>query len=131
DGNIEIKHKHTDKVVAIPYDVPVIGYKNEVINTLRLWSAESFDGNQSMLMQDDEAYYHDLEHKHTIEQISEYLYPDDSNVEGKELRLKQQYFLVSASLQNLIRDYKANHQKSLKYLSDQIVIQINDTHPSL
>lgn len=131
DGNLEIKHRDTDKVMAIPYDVPVVGYKNEVINTLRLWSAESFNDNQNILVGDDQEYYHDLEHKHMIEQISEYLYPDDSNLEGKELRLKQQYFLVSASLQNLLRDYKEDQQKSLKYLSDQIVIQINDTHPSL
>ena len=76
-------------------------------------------------------YYHDLDHKHSIEQISGYLYPDDSKYEGKELRLKQQYFLVSSSIQNIIKDFKKNHQKSLKYLPEKVVIQVNDTHPTL
>lgn len=126
DGRIEIKHENTDKVMAIPYDIPVVGYKNEVINTLRLWSAESVGQDR-----DDSQYYHDLDHKHSIEQISGYLYPDDSKYEGKELRLKQQYFLVSSSIQNIIKDYKKNHQKSLKYLPEKVVIQVNDTHPTL
>lgn len=126
DGNIEFKHENTDKVMAIPYDIPIVGYKNEVINTLRLWSAESV--GQDL---DDSHYYHDLDHKHSIEQISGYLYPDDSKYEGKELRLKQQYFLVSSSIQNIIKDFKKNHQKSLKYLPEKVVIQVNDTHPTL
>ena len=126
DGNIEFKHENTDKVMAIPYDIPIVGYKNEVINTLRLWSAESVGQDR-----DDSHYYHDLDHKHSIEQISGYLYPDDSKYEGKELRLKQQYFLVSSSIQNIIKDFKKNHQKSLKYLPEKVVIQVNDTHPTL
>ncbi|WP_186672519.1 glycogen/starch/alpha-glucan phosphorylase [Sporosarcina sp. BP05] len=126
DGNIEFKHENTDKVMAIPYDIPIVGYKNEVINTLRLWSAESV--GQDL---DDSHFYHDLDHKHSIEQISGYLYPDDSKYEGKELRLKQQYFLVSSSIQNIINDFKKNHQKSLKYLPEKVVIQVNDTHPTL
>ncbi len=126
DGNIEFKHENTDKVMAIPYDIPIVGYKNEVINTLRLWSAESVGQDR-----DDSHFYHDLDHKHSIEQISGYLYPDDSMYEGKELRLKQQYFLVSSSIQNIIKDFKKNHQKSLKYLPEKVVIQVNDTHPTL
>lgn len=126
DGNIEFKHENTDKVMAIPYDIPIVGYKNEVINTLRLWSAESVGQDR-----DDSHFYHDLDHKHSIEQISGYLYPDDSMYEGKELRLKQQYFLVSSSIQNIIKNFKKNHQKSLKYLPEKVVIQVNDTHPTL
>ena len=79
----------------------------------------------------DENYYHELDHQHSIEQISGYLYPDDSQYEGRELRLKQQYFLVSASLQQIIKTYQQNNQKSLKHLAEKVVIQINDTHPSL
>jgi starch phosphorylase len=131
DGNFEVKHTDTDNVMAIPYDVPIIGYNNKVVNTLRLWSAEPFNDQKHNLSDYDEGYYHGLEHEHTIEQISEYLYPDDSYLEGKELRLKQQYFLVSSSLQNLITDYKKNEESLLKDLPHQIVIQINDTHPSL
>ncbi|WP_318617103.1 glycogen/starch/alpha-glucan phosphorylase [Sporosarcina sp. YIM B06819] len=131
DGNIEFKHENTDKVMAIPYDIPIVGYKNEVINTLRLWSAESVgqDGDDSS--EEETHYYHNLDHKHSIEQISGYLYPDDSKYEGKELRLKQQYFLVSSSIQNIIKDFKKNHKKPLKYLPEKVVIQVNDTHPSL
>lgn len=128
DGNIEFKYENTDKVMAIPYDIPIVGYKNEVINTLRLWSAESIGQNRD---DSSEEGTHDLDHKHSIEQISGYLYPDDSKYEGKELRLKQQYFLVSSSLQNIIKDFKKNHQKSLKYLPEKVVIQVNDTHPTL
>ncbi|WP_421101485.1 glycogen/starch/alpha-glucan phosphorylase [Sporosarcina psychrophila] len=131
DGNIEFKHENTDKVMAIPYDIPIVGYKNEVINTLRLWSAESVGLDRDGSSEEGMHYYHDLDHKHSIEQISGYLYPDDSKYEGKELRLKQQYFLVSSSIQNIIKDFKKNHQKSLKYLPEKVVIQVNDTHPTL
>ena len=131
DGNIEFKHENTDKVMAIPYDIPIVGYKNEVINTLRLWSAESVGQDRNESSEEGMHYYHDLDHKHSIEQISGYLYPDDSKYEGKELRLKQQYFLVSASIQNIIKYFKKNHKKSLKYLPEKVVIQVNDTHPTL
>ena len=131
DGNIEFKHSNTDKVMAIPYDIPVVGYKNEVINTLRLWSAESVGQDPDDSSEEGMHYYHDLDHKHSIEQISGYLYPDDSKYEGKELRLKQQYFLVSSSIQSIMKDFKKNHQKSLKYLPEKVVIQVNDTHPTL
>lgn len=127
DGNLEFKHENTDQVLAVPYDIPIVGYKNEVINTLRLWSAEPAVGETAYL----ENEYDELEHQHSIEQISGFLYPDDSQYEGKELRLKQQYFLVSASLQNIIRHYKETNRRSLKYLPEKVAIQINDTHPTL
>lgn len=131
DGHLEVKYDHTDEVKAVPYDVPIVGYQNEVVNTLRLWSAEPVVYDNGSLDEEDATYYHDLDHKHSIEQISGFLYPDDSLYEGKELRLKQQYFLVSASLQNIIRSFKEVNQMSLKELSKKVVIQINDTHPSL
>ncbi|MGJ9382326.1 glycogen/starch/alpha-glucan phosphorylase [Salipaludibacillus sp. CF4.18] len=131
NGDFEFSYEDQDKVMAVPYDVPVIGYQNEVVNTLRLWSAEVTE-NESKLMSDPSSqYYHHLDHSHSIEQISGFLYPDDSSFEGKELRLKQQYFLVSATIQGILKNFKATHDLSLAHLSEKVVIQINDTHPSL
>ena len=130
DGSLEFKYENTDKVMAIPYDIPILGYQNEVVNTLRLWSAESTI-QESDTTDKSSHYYRELDHKYSIEQISGFLYPDDSNHEGKELRLKQQYFLVSSSIQQIIKSFKKNSKQSLKHLPEKVVIQINDTHPSL
>lgn len=130
DGSLEFKYENTDKVLAVPYDIPVLGYQNEVVNTLRLWSAEPVAYQESEQEENSE-FYHDLDHQHSIEQISGFLYPDDSNYEGKELRLKQQYFLVSSSIQNIIRSFKKNYRLPISRLPEKVVIQINDTHPSL
>jgi starch phosphorylase len=130
DGNLEFKYENTDKVMAVPYDIPIVGYQNDVTNTLRLWSAEPLEAYEDFV-EEDTNYYHELDHQHSIEQISGFLYPDDSQYEGKELRLKQQYFLVSASLQQIIKTYQKNQQRSLKRLAEKVVIQINDTHPTL
>ncbi|MBW8348959.1 glycogen/starch/alpha-glucan phosphorylase [Bacillus sp. IITD106] len=119
DGNLEFKYENTDKVMAVPYDIPIVGFRNNVINTLRLWSAEPGESN------------HDLDHEHSIDQISGYLYPDDSTYDGKILRLKQQYFLVSSSIQNIVQQYKKTHSLSLNHMPEKVAIQINDTHPSL
>lgn len=131
DGSLEVQYVDTDKVTAVPYDVPVIGYQNEVVNTLRLWSAEISANDQSGRTGSGPSYYHHLEHVHSIEQISGFLYPDDSTFEGKELRLKQQYFLVSATIKNIINKFRENHGLPLSQLQDYVTIQINDTHPSL
>ena len=130
DGSLEFKYENTDKVLAIPYDIPVIGYQNDIVNTLRLWSAEPVMADTDNNDKQDE-FYHNLDFQHSIEQLSGFLYPDDSSYEGRELRLKQQYFLVSSSIQNIIKHFKKNHRLSLKHLPEKIVIQINDTHPSL
>lgn len=131
DGSLEVQYVDTDKVTAVPYDVPVIGYQNEVVNTLRLWSAEVSPDDKSASSGAGPQYYHHLNHVHDIEQISGFLYPDDSTYEGKELRLKQQYFLVSATINGIIKEFRDNHGLSLSHLADYITIQINDTHPSL
>ncbi|RNA70402.1 glycogen/starch/alpha-glucan phosphorylase [Alteribacter keqinensis] len=131
DGTLEFKYENTDKVTAVPYDVPVVGYQNQVVNSLRLWSAESNSGSSDLLTSKSSQYFHHLDHKHSIEQISGFLYPDDSGYDGKILRLKQQYFLVSSSLKSIIRQFKKNGRHSLMHLPDRVVIQINDTHPSL
>ncbi|RCW76955.1 glycogen/starch/alpha-glucan phosphorylase [Saliterribacillus persicus] len=128
NGKLEFTYTNTEKILAVPYDIPVVGYQNKVVNTLRLWSAEPTTTEDELK---SEAYYYQLEHQHSFEQISGFLYPDDSSIEGKQLRLKQQYFLVAASLKNIIRDYKKTIRHSLKFLPEQVVIQINDTHPSL
>ncbi|WP_156291590.1 glycogen/starch/alpha-glucan phosphorylase [Oceanobacillus salinisoli] len=131
DGSLEFKYENTDKVLAVPYDIPVVGYKNEVVNTLRLWSAEPVLEQNAEAMEENREFYRDLDHQHSIEQISGFLYPDDSNYEGKELRLKQQYFLVSSSIQNILKKFKKGHRLPVSRLSEKVVIQINDTHPSL
>ncbi|RKQ29078.1 glycogen/starch/alpha-glucan phosphorylase [Oceanobacillus halophilus] len=131
DGSLEFKYENTDKVMAVPYDIPVVGYKNNVVNTLRLWSAEPIPGTENERMEENQAFYHDLDHQHSIEQISGFLYPDDSSYEGKELRLKQQYFLVSSSIQNILKKFKKSYHLPLSKLPEKVVIQINDTHPSL
>ncbi|MFA9557807.1 glycogen/starch/alpha-glucan phosphorylase [Evansella sp. AB-rgal1] len=129
DGSLEFKYENTDQVMAVPYDIPIVGFENQVVNSLRLWSAELATSDEDVAHTTQ--YYHHLDHNHSIEQISGFLYPDDSSHEGKELRLKQQYFLVSASIQNIIKKYKETNRKSLNHLPDKVVIQINDTHPSL
>ncbi|UOQ86194.1 glycogen/starch/alpha-glucan phosphorylase [Gracilibacillus salinarum] len=128
DGSFTCTYHNTDKVLAVPYDVPIVGFRNKVVNTLRLWSAEPADAVQQP---NETEYYHQLEHHHAIEQISGFLYPDDSSEEGKLLRLKQQYFLVAASLQKILREYQENVRKPLSKMPEKVVIQINDTHPSL
>ncbi|MFZ3576852.1 glycogen/starch/alpha-glucan phosphorylase [Virgibacillus sp. DJP39] len=130
NGTLECKYENTNLVNAVPYDVPIVGYDNQVINTLRLWSAEPVSISE-LSNCDDSNYYKDLEHNYLIEQISGILYPDDSSEDGKRLRIKQQYFLVASSLKNIVNNYKKNMHKSLKYLPEKVVIQINDTHPSL
>jgi len=130
DGNLEFKYEHTDKVMAVPYDIPIVGYQNKVINTLRLWSAEPVCNDKNHKTNRTN-HYHDLNHEHSIKQISGFLYPDDSSYNGKILRLKQQYFLVSSSIQNILHQFKQNQPLSLKHLSEKVAIQINDTHPSL
>jgi len=114
-------------VKAVPYDYPVIGYKNETINTLRLWRSEAlqpFDFN----LFNDQAYDASVADKNRAEDISRVLYPNDSTEEGKILRLKQQYFFASASLQDMLRRHKAEN-RSLETFHNYHAIQLNDTHP--
>ncbi|KYG32444.1 glycogen/starch/alpha-glucan phosphorylase [Alkalihalobacillus trypoxylicola] len=130
DGHLQVEHTDYERVLAIPYDVPIVGYDNQFVNSLRLWSAESMPNSFHFHSQKGTDYYHYLDYKRSVEQISEFLYPDDSYYEGKLLRLKQQYFLVSAGLQSIIRRFKKKHNDFLLF-PQKIAIQINDTHPSL
>lgn len=119
-------------VKAVPYDIPVIGYDNNTVNTLRLWSAEVRDeliANYSSMTPDD--FRKLLEYKSWVEAISQILYPDDRYEEGRHLRLVQEYFLVSAGVQSIIRHIKSKQGDDLSSLSDQVALHINDTHPAL
>ncbi|MDU2063984.1 MAG: glycogen/starch/alpha-glucan phosphorylase [Sporomusaceae bacterium] len=118
-------HKDYDTVLAVPYDIPVIGYKNDTVNTLRLWSAETAD---TAFNKGD--YKKAMEYRYAVEAISEILYPEDSSYEGRVLRLKQQYFFVSAGLQSIVRRFKKHH-RTIMNLADHVAIHINDTHPAL
>jgi len=128
-GNSELGFKwvDTENVLAVAYDVPIPGYKSQVVNNLRLWRAkatvdfEFADFNKGN-------YIESVAKKDDSETISKVLYPNDTYVEGKFLRLKQQYFFVSATLQDIIRKYKIKHS-SFDQFSDKTCIQLNDTHP--
>lgn len=129
NGSLFIHHEDFHTVVALPYDVPILGFASPVINTLRLWSARSpkrFD--MSLFSRGD--YIKALEEKELAEVISKVLYPEDNHKEGKALRLKQHYFFVSATMQNILRSYKRKHEE-LHNLPDKVAIHINDTHPAL
>ncbi len=132
--NLTFKHEGYEPVMAVPYDTPAIGYKNNVVNTLRLWSSEPAIDTSCHLdftaMPADQCHKAVLDYKDSVEGISEFLYPNDSQVEGRVLRLKQEYFLVSANTQSIIRSFKKK-QLPLNQLHDKVAIHINDTHPAL
>ncbi len=129
NGNLTSLWIDTHEVLAIAYDIPVPGYKNNTVNNLRLWEAKAtHDFDFSSFNQGD--YIKAVEQKNETENISKVLYPNDNTVAGKELRLKQQYFFVSASLQDIIRRYKNNHNGVLRF-SEKNCIQLNDTHPAI
>jgi len=119
----------TDDVLAIPYDIPITGYKNDVVNTLRLWSARSTEDFDFKYFNDGD-YEKAVSRKILSENISKILYPNDSSMEGRELRLKQEYFFVAASIKDIIRRFNIE-KNDIKKLSEKIVIQLNDTHPAL
>lgn len=119
----------TDEIMAMAYDYPIPGYHNEVVNTLRLWAAKSTrDFNFEYFNSGD--YVKAVEDKNNSENISKVLYPNDLSFAGKELRLKQQYFFVAATLGDIMRRYKKFHT-SYNTLPEKVSIQLNDTHPSI
>lgn len=122
--------KDTSDILAVPYDVPISGYKNNTINTLRLWTATSTD---VFNLEEFNAgsYSEAVEAKNNAEHISMVLYPNDASENGKELRLKQQYFLASASLQDVFRMWHANNGNDFSEFAKQNVFQMNDTHPTI
>ncbi|MBC2850110.1 glycogen/starch/alpha-glucan phosphorylase [Cetobacterium sp. 8H] len=116
------------KVRAIPYDMPILGYGTKNINTLRLWEAKAFE-DLNLEEFNKQNYAKAVYEKNKAEDISRILYPNDSTDEGKKLRLKQQYFFVSASLQDILKKFKKIHGKDFSKFSEFVVIQLNDTHP--
>lgn len=127
DGTYRFDWIETEDVLAVAYDVPVPGYKNNTVNNLRLWQAKACtDFSFKEFNAGD--YVAAVASKTDSETISKVLYPNDSYVEGKFLRLKQQYFFVSATLQDIIRKYKINHDTFDKF-AEKNAIQLNDTHP--
>ncbi len=121
-------HFEDGDVLAVPYDTPIVGYGTNNINTLRLWKAEPVVPFDFDLFNDQE-YDESVAKKNRAEDISRVLYPNDSTNEGKILRLKQQYFFVSASLQEIVRKFKAQHGKHFEKFPEFVAVQLNDTHP--
>ena len=122
-------HEGYQAVKAVPYDMPITGYNNDVVNTLRIWDAEPIvDFNLDSFDKGD--YHNAVEQENLARTIVEVIYPKDNHMAGKELRLKQQYFFVSASLQAAIAKYKKTHDDITK-LHEKVVFQMNDTHPTV
>ncbi|MCX7781011.1 MAG: glycogen/starch/alpha-glucan phosphorylase [Negativicutes bacterium] len=130
NGKLKYIHDNYEAVSAVPYDVPIVGFKNRTVNTLRIWSAEPVREDFVCAAYNRNDCLKAAEYKYGIEMITSVLYPDDSTYEGKILRLKQQYFLVSASLQSIVRDAKRRGIR-VAALGDNIAIHINDTHPAV
>jgi starch phosphorylase len=129
DGREQYVHENYQSVQAIPYDVPIVGYNNSTINTLRLWDAEAIQSfNLEMFDRGD--YHKAVEQQNLAKTIVEVLYPNDNHYKGKELRLKQQYFFISATIQQVVRQFMENHD-DVRKLPEKVVFHINDTHPSL
>ncbi|MGK0290681.1 MAG: starch phosphorylase [bacterium] len=128
-GKLQTEWLDCEQIMATAYDVPVPGYKTETVNTLRLWSAKATrEFNLSTFDSGD--YIGAVHQKNLSETISKVLYPNDNNYEGKQLRLRQQYFMVSASIQDIIRRFE-NCGDKIEDLPKKVAIQLNDTHPSL
>jgi len=117
-------------VLAVPYDMPIVGYGNNMVNTLRIWDAEAI--NEFQLDSFDKGDYRKaVEQENLAKNIVEVLYPNDNHYAGKELRLKQQYFFISASIQTAVKQYKEKHNGDVSKLYEKVVFQMNDTHPTV
>jgi starch phosphorylase len=130
NGKLTFIHENYEPVLAVPYDVPISGYHNKTVNSLRLWDAqpvEDFDLNAF----NEGNFLKAVQSKSQAESISQVLYPSDHGFEGQQLRLKQEYFFVCAGLKRIVRRYKKQHQGSMDGFSDKICIHINDTHPAM
>ena len=129
-GVVYVRWVDTNDVLAVPYDIPIPGYRNETVNTLRLWKAEATD--QFDLNEFNAGCYSDaVSEKNEAEKISMVLYPNDASENGKELRLKQQYFLASAALQDVLRNWIGLHGEDFSGFAEKNCFQLNDTHPAV
>jgi len=130
DGKLKAFHENYEPVWAIPYDIPIIGYGCNTVNTLRLWSAEPFENIFDFASFSRGDYIKAVEYRYMVQSITQVLYPDDTNEQNRILRLKQEYFFVSAGVQSIIRSFK-KRGKPIYELPNYVMIQINDTHPAL
>ncbi|MCD7904159.1 MAG: glycogen/starch/alpha-glucan phosphorylase [Clostridiales bacterium] len=129
DGNVKFIQENYQSIIAVPYDYPVVGYDNNTVNTLRLWDAEA--KNKFDLRAYNAGDYQRANAEETLAKVlTEVLYPADDHIEGKELRLKQQYFFVSATVQRTINRFK-EHNTDFNLLPEKVVFQLNDTHPAV
>lgn len=129
DGREKFVQENYQSVCAIPYDLPIVGYGNNIVNTLRIWDAEAID-TFNLDSFDKGDYQKAVEQQNLARTICEVLYPNDNHSAGKELRLKQQYFFVSASIQRAVAKYMDNHDNIL-LLHEKVCFQLNDTHPTV
>ena len=129
DGSLRFVQEDYQSVLAIPYDMPVVGYGNNVVNTLMIWDAAAKDYFELDSF-DKGDYQKAVEQQNLARNLVEVLYPNDNHVAGKELRLKQQYFFVSASVQRALARYKKNHD-DIRRLPEKVTFQLNDTHPTV
>ena len=130
DGRLHFVHKGYQAVEAIPYDTPVVGYNNHVVDTLRVWDAKATDTFR--LDEFDKGNYQKaVESANMARNIVEVLYPNDNHYAGKELRLRQQYFFISASVQTAVADYAKRHNGDVRKLYEKVAFQLNDTHPTV
>ena len=129
NGRQKFVQKGYQSVRAVPYDMPIVGYGNHIVNTLRIWDAEAIN-NFNLDSFDKGEYQKAVEQENLARTICEVLYPTDNHMAGKELRLKQQYFFISASVQRAIAKYKETHDDIRKF-HEKVTFQLNDTHPTV
>lgn len=123
NGKLKPVYENSRTLRAVPYDTGMVGYKNEVVNTLRLWSVE--------IPAFEEDKYQSIQRRRELEDLTSVLYPDDSNEHGRMIRLTQEYFFVSAGIQSIVRHYKKRLNLPITQISEHVAIHINDTHPAL
>lgn len=128
-GRNKFVQENYQSVLAIPYDLPIVGYNNNVVNTLRIWDAEAVD-TFNLNSFDKGDYQKAVEQQNLARTICEVLYPNDNHIAGKELRLKQQYFFVSASVQRAVKKYMEKHD-DIRRIHEKVCFQLNDTHPTV
>lgn len=129
NGREKFVQENYQSVLAVPYDLPIVGYSNNVVNTLRIWDAEAID-NFNLDSFDKGDYQKAVEQQNLARTICEVLYPNDNHYAGKELRLKQQYFFVSASIQRAVIKYMEKHE-DIHNIHEKVCFQLNDTHPTV
>ena len=130
EGGLKLVHENATVVMAVPYDVPIVGYHNNTVNNLRLWNAEVNRDFSDYGMLTHDQMRAKREYRDFVESITNYLYPDDSTFDGRRMRLIQEYFLVSAGVQSIVRHFKLTDM-NLHDFAKKIAIHINDTHPAL